>query len=562
MMVSTRLFLPRAHSGSFGLMTAILLALIAVIGVVRGMDRNFPAIYRHTASLGIAISESRYGTSGFVGLADVADALGKGGFAIQPQEARVRYLSDHPEIADKILKQATELQHVDRSRTFVLEANETGMIDWYLLSFKLFGYHIRGFYWLFVICVAAIAGSFLLSFRHTPIFIAPSLLYLSMLATVPYELNLSDLQIATPASARFLPLVCLYPVIFALTLSASARRFRAIHVLTAAMAGLVFAFCANTRSYAFWQLGAPVTLIAWIWLARRRFGRWLPWCNTVSRYAIAPLVVFGIVAGAGVGIHHLRKDQAAYAQNIFFGHEYWLAYVYATRPEFLWRIPELEKRSGMTIDNADAYAGAMVRIELQDEGGRLEDYLIGDGFWNNAKREELARRVVFKLWQQYPLAMLHYYYRVLNPASIEGMKVFANLLATAFILTAASSAGGPWLFVWLAALGWWLGPLVLITNLFALWLNKSLDASDRRYCGKLIPAAALLAIMIIPSLLILPHIGTETVDYGVAQWLLGVVLFVTLYQAARTVLTPDVATRPNVENGAAFHTDRAAALMK
>ena len=52
----------------------LLVLLIAADGMRKGLDTIVPDYYRHTASLAIAISEAAHGTSGMVGLTEVANA--------------------------------------------------------------------------------------------------------------------------------------------------------------------------------------------------------------------------------------------------------------------------------------------------------------------------------------------------------------------------------------------------------------------------------------------------------------------------------------------------------
>ena len=61
-------------------------------------------------------------------------------------------------------------------------------------------------------------------------------------------------------------------------------------------------------------------------------------------------------------------------------------------PAFQWRIPELERQSGVNIEESDGYAGALLRIKIKARGEQLDDYMAGD-WWNEGKRDALARQV-------------------------------------------------------------------------------------------------------------------------------------------------------------------------
>src|SRR5208282_4117182 len=136
------------------------------------------------------------------------------------------------------------------------------------------------------------------------------------------------------------PILSLYPILFCFTLATGGRRMGRADVIPIAIAGLVFAFVANTRSYAFWQAGPLIAMLVLVPLYRRLPAFKFPWRSVISNYAILPVAIFGIVASTWIGFHHLRKDRAAYASSIFSGHEYWVTYVAGTMRSFLWRIPE------------------------------------------------------------------------------------------------------------------------------------------------------------------------------------------------------------------------------
>ena len=141
----------------------------------KGLDAIVPDYYRHTASLAIAISEAAHGTSGLVGLVEVEHALDKFGYGVNPHAGCIAVLNTHPQEADAALRAVADLAIADRSKTFGLALNETGMIDYYYLAFKLFGYHVRSIYALYIGILAVMALCFIGSFRHRAVFIVPSI---------------------------------------------------------------------------------------------------------------------------------------------------------------------------------------------------------------------------------------------------------------------------------------------------------------------------------------------------------------------------------------------------
>jgi hypothetical protein len=127
------------------------------------------------------------------------------------------------------------------------------MIDYYYLAFKLFGYHVRSIYTLYIGLLAVVALCFIGSFRHRAIFIVPSILFLLLLLIDQDALHPKNVDFGPLTNSRMLPFLSLYPVLYCLTLVGSGRGFRLIDAIGAAIAGLVFAFVVNARTYAYWQ---------------------------------------------------------------------------------------------------------------------------------------------------------------------------------------------------------------------------------------------------------------------------------------------------------------------
>jgi hypothetical protein len=497
--------------GMFYLLAAIsllLVLLIAADGVRKGFDTIVPNYYRHTASLAIAISEAAHGTSGMVGLVEVENALDKFGYGFNnPNRELLGVLNTHPDQADAALRAAADLAISDRSKTFGLVLNETGMIDYYNFAFKLFGYHVRSIYALYIGILAIMAFCFIGSFRRRAIFILPSILYLLLLLIYQDALPASNYNFPPLTNSRLLPFLSLYPVLYCLTLVGSARNFRLIDAAAAVIAGLVFAFVVNARTYAYWQAGPLIALVVLTLAARLRPCR-LPLRARLARLSAYPVLVFALSAAILIQNHHWRRDATVYDTATFAGHGYWLAYLVSTMPSFKWRVPELQRESGVTIQEGDGYAGALLRIKIKERGERLEDYLVAGDYWNESKRDPLARQVVFDLWRQYPGLMIAHYLRALSPVVI-------NLLRDLGLIALAVVAVGigpqtPLLWLLRAAALIAIGGISAAWALVAVGLPYVLPAT-RRLSALIIPAV-LLALCAIPTVIVMPFTDTRLVE--------------------------------------------------
>lgn len=492
-------------------LSLLLVLLFAADGVRKGVDTVIPAYYRHTASLAIAISEAAHGTSGMVGLMDVENALDKFGYGFNANRSLMNVLNTHPEQADTALKAAADVAISDRSKTFGLMLNETGMIDYYYLAFKLFGYHVRSIYALYTGLLAVMALCFIFAFRDCAAFIVPSILYVLLLLVFQDGYPASDFGFGPLTNSRMLPYLSLYPVLFCLTLIGSSRRFRWVDAVATAIAGLIFAFVVNARTYAYWQAGSLVLIAMLIVLAR--FVPWrLPQRRRVARFSIYPVLVFACCAGALIGDHYWRRDATVYSTATFAGHEYWLNYVVGTLPVFRWRIPELEQKSGMTINGDDSYGGALVRIKIKERGERIDDYVVGD-WWNQAKRDEVAREIAFDLWRDYPGLMIKLYLRDFRPIAENFLKDLA-LLGLAIVVV---GIGGPSRRVlWLLGAGllFAVGGVSGVVALLAVGLRYVLPAVRR--LSLLVIPVLLLAICVVPTIIIMPYTNSRMDDQAAA----------------------------------------------
>ncbi|MGO8914939.1 MAG: hypothetical protein ACLQJR_03425 [Stellaceae bacterium] len=518
-------------------LSMFLVATICADGFVRGLHRNFPGIYRGATSLAIAISEVRYGSANLAGYDDVAMTLEAHGIRPIPDEEDLKLLTAQPAQVDIAIDAAVHLDHVDTTKTLGLASNETGTIDYYALAFRLFGFHNASFFWLFIVLIVIVAMSFPISFWDRPVFILPSLVYLLLLYLRVHALDPHSAQYGTPSNARFMPMITLYPILYALTLSASRHRFRALDFILAGVAGLIFAFGAAMRSQSLWQIG-PLGLILALWLLARVLGRpWPSWSTALARQTVWPIAAFAVAAAALTVSDQMRRDPVLYSDATAIGHPFWTTYLGATLPGFGWRVPLLEKYAGQSFgNNDDAYSGILIRKYMAEHNERIEDYLTdamfwqphpeGLTFWKEDKRDAVARAVTFELWRKYPASMLEAY-RTAFQENLGAIYAFWIDNFWFFLMLAG-------LFIaWRAPLGTcraWCMAFILVTMapalglatlaaVAALTLLLLLSKSDLEGFSAMIPPLATLALFVFPALCIMPVAGEAFGDYVLVAWL-------------------------------------------
>jgi hypothetical protein len=486
----------------------LLVGLIAADGVRKGADTIVPSLYRHTASLAIAISELAHGTSGLVGLVEVQQALDRAGYDLDHKDEIVA-LNANPERADAALRAAAELKISDRTKTFPLVSNETGTIDYYYLAFRLFGYHVRSIYALYIAILGVMALCFISPFRHRAIFIVPSVLYLALLLDAQHALVPAELAGGTLTNARALPLLSLYPVLLCLVLIGCGRSFRVIDAVAAALAGIVFAFVVDARTYAYWQI-TPLLALALLIAAARLLPWRLPAKAQLVRMSIYPTVIFATAAAILIADHHWRRDASAYDAAPFSGHEFWVSYIGSTMPVMRWRIPQLEQQTGMKIENEDGYAGALIRMKIKERGEQLEDYMVLAPWrtWNEVKHSRLARDIAFDLWRDYPMAMIETCLLAFKPL-VLGLAKDLGILALALIAAAIGPQSVlPWLLraAALIAIGGIFGGAAVV----ATGVRHALPTA-RRLSVLFIPIS-ILALSVAPTVLVMPLYGDNVSD--------------------------------------------------
>ena len=154
--------------------------------------------------------------------------------------------------------------------------------------------------------------------------------------------------------------------------------------------------------------------------------------------------------------------------------------------------------------DSDAYAGALLRVKIKQRGERLEDYQIGD-FWNESKRDPLARQIVFELWRQYPGIMIEHYLRALAPVGISLLEDL-GLIALA-VVAVGIGPHTPLLWLLRAAALIAIGRIAGAMALAAVALPYVVPAA-RRLSTLVIPLA-LLALCVIPTVIVMPFTDTR-----------------------------------------------------
>ena len=212
---------------NYGVFAGISALLIAGAGFIFGITHNFhhwfpEAIEYENVKVAIAISDLVYGTNkGYIADTRVYDSLRKDGVTIEKKYLEL--LNEvYPEnmrnadLLNKAFKNASNLSinTKDRPNTLVswlkpVEPNDLGMVEFYKISFYLFGIEIQAFYKMYyLIYVVSILVFFMTFWRNLTAMVVMSLLvcgnFLAQLYLYSGTTALELFNLATPYNQRFI----------------------------------------------------------------------------------------------------------------------------------------------------------------------------------------------------------------------------------------------------------------------------------------------------------------------------------------------------------------------
>src|SRR5215470_5426746 len=110
-----------------------LLVIAAAALFITGLERDqistkFPdPYYRHTASLAVAISELKHGTSGYTGLSSIFAQLQKNGLDARYLPGRIEP-DDSRALVNNAIAAALEASASDQADRMLIRENEVGMV--------------------------------------------------------------------------------------------------------------------------------------------------------------------------------------------------------------------------------------------------------------------------------------------------------------------------------------------------------------------------------------------------------------------------------------------------
>jgi len=435
-----------AHFKSL-VMLALALALFGlsyVYGLNRGMDRVFAGpLDTRAQQVAAAISDVAYNLDlRYAVHRTILNALTKGGLTDIRENLEPLGLKYPDVIADaalwnNLLGGVTHLEGItplpkvlDGTLTFI-QMEDLGIVDFFKLSFRLFGYNVQGFFkTYFLLLGLGLAFLFAAFWSRPGILVAANFLLFGLFLSI---CRLDDID--SVANGRFFPTLAIFPTFHLALLIWAPPRMTALAVVTAVAQVLLLAFVITMRNSATWGvllLGVSIMFLV-IWKAKI-FWSDQPLKTFVRKSLTWPIIVVA-VGLIGFNSYQNNRIHPGYfaLDETFPEHLIWhtLAYGLSFFPDIDSRVPGL---NGVRGDSLPTYVGnAYLKKVMGFEVPSLSAYYASDFFPHLGKPrtyERVLRAAYFDFARQNPGKFLYFTFITKPSMLLEGLvEMFTHVMA-------------------------------------------------------------------------------------------------------------------------------------
>jgi hypothetical protein len=397
-----------------------LFVLSYVYGLNRGMDRLFAGpLDTRAQQIASAISDVAYNLDlRYAVHGKILTALTKGGMSDLPDNIRYLGLQSPDYFSDtalwnNLLNEVAHLQGItasprasDDTLTFI-GAEDLGLVDFFKLSFHLFGYNIQGFFKTYFLLLALGIVSFFYMFWSRPGILATANFLLLGLFLSIYRLD----DIDSVSNGRFFATLAIFPTFHLMILTWAPPRITVVAAALATVQALLLAFVITMRSSAAWGvllLGASMVIML-IWQAKILWSR-EPLKIVVQKSITWPIVIIA-VGLIGYNVYQNNKIHPGYfaLDETLPEHLFWhsLAYSLSFLPGIDALVPELQGARG---DSLPTYlANTYLKNSIGFEPPSLSAYY-SSNFFPDLGRPRTYERVVRAAYldfaRQHPIEFL------------------------------------------------------------------------------------------------------------------------------------------------------------
>jgi hypothetical protein len=254
------LFFVRKRKLVLGLLILIVLTSAFII---TSQYKKTPVVYAHMLGMSIAISDMEYGLTEYRGYNKIGQML-------VPFYRKYGYATDFSKINDAINK----VLNVDdvTSEGIHLMSNDIGIVDWYRLGFRIFGYKAESTFYLYHSLFALSVLVFMITFYKRD-----ELLYILLLFSCSYLVIVQtpELVIESLTLARFYPILTLLPAFYISLLILRKRNLDIITFIGSIIQTFILVFAVHGRSPGLCQLGFLISLTFilisfWFFIRRKK----------------------------------------------------------------------------------------------------------------------------------------------------------------------------------------------------------------------------------------------------------------------------------------------------
>ena len=250
-----------------GLVVMILVAASYLFAIRAEMHLfSFEPRAVHQLAISAAISRLKYGLPGYLGYETIFKSFH---YSFNQHTDVQLPVVDHLNVN---ITNALKLQNVARAGTHTLSSHITpGLVDYYSLSFLLFGYQFQSLLHFYFLLLAIQSLIFFVQFRDADHISAMLILFLVAHYMTLTALRFPGYQLDAPNNYRFMPVLAILPMLHICLLSLCQRKVNTPVVLGAVAQALLLAFIIQCRSAAYWVLVPIACVAAWpLYLQARR----------------------------------------------------------------------------------------------------------------------------------------------------------------------------------------------------------------------------------------------------------------------------------------------------
>lgn len=246
--------------GIQGSLIIILFAYSYFYGIQKGMHQTVPgAIYRNDMAMSIAISDLKYGLKGYQGYNIVLNTLTKNGMTDDP-DVLVKYGKTKEEaLTDPLLLQGAidktlNISNVAFYGRHNFMRDDIGMAAYYKIAFRIFGFKIEGFYYLYFLILFVSVMCYVAAFYRRPELLNLLVVFLCSHLIIMTTLPKLGIEMQTVHNVRFIPMLTFLPVIHLALLITGGHRASPLFLAGAILQASIIILAYHVRSSALLQI--------------------------------------------------------------------------------------------------------------------------------------------------------------------------------------------------------------------------------------------------------------------------------------------------------------------